>query len=124
MTYALRNIETRGKLFVGPGEEVYEGMIVGENPRTEDLPVNPTKAKHVTNHRAAGSDKSEALTPAVRFSLERAIEYIAPDELVEVTLKVSVFANEFWILPLERERPNEPMLNEIQFVWQSIHFYK
>ena len=85
MTYALRNIETRGKLFVGPGEEVYEGMIVGENPRTEDLPVNPTKAKHVTNHRAAGSDKSEALTPAIRFSLERAIEYIAPDELVEVT---------------------------------------
>jgi GTP-binding protein len=87
MTYALRNIETRGKLFVGPGEEVYEGMIVGENPRTEDLPVNPTKAKHVTNHRAAGSDKSEALTPAIKFSLERAIEYIAPDELVEVTPK-------------------------------------
>ncbi|MFL2929226.1 MAG: GTP-binding protein [Opitutales bacterium] len=57
-TYALRNIETRGKLFVGAGDEVYEGMIVGENPRTEDLPVNPTKAKHVTNHRAAGSDKN------------------------------------------------------------------
>ncbi|MBP51850.1 MAG: translational GTPase TypA [Opitutae bacterium] len=87
MTYALRNIETRGKLFVGAGEEVYEGMIVGENPRTEDLPVNPTKAKHVTNHRAAGSDKTESLTPAIRFSLERAIEYIAPDELVEVTPK-------------------------------------
>ncbi|MDG1324999.1 MAG: translational GTPase TypA, partial [Opitutales bacterium] len=86
-TYALRNIETRGKLFVGAGEEVYEGMIVGENPRTEDLPVNPTKAKHVTNHRAAGSDKTEALTPAIKFSLERAIEYIAPDELVEVTPK-------------------------------------
>jgi GTP-binding protein len=60
-------------------------MIVGENPRTEDLPVNPTKAKHVTNHRAAGSDKTDALTPAIKFSLERAIEYIAPDELVEVT---------------------------------------
>ena len=87
MTYALRNIETRGKLFVGPGEEVYEGMIVGENPRTDDLPFNPTKAKHVTNHRASGSDKSEALTPAIKFSLERAIEYIAPDELVEVTPK-------------------------------------
>ena len=87
MTYALRNIETRGKLFVGAGEEVYEGMIVGENPRKEDLPVNPTKAKHVTNHRAAGSDKTESLTPAIKFSLERAIEYIAPDELVEVTPK-------------------------------------
>lgn len=60
-------------------------MVVGENPRTEDLPVNPTKAKHVTNHRAAGSDRTEALTPAIKFSLERAIEYIAPDELVEVT---------------------------------------
>ncbi|MAS95586.1 MAG: translational GTPase TypA [Verrucomicrobiales bacterium] len=85
MTYALTNMETRGKLFVGPGENVYEGMIVGENPRTDDLPVNPTKAKHVTNHRAAGSDKTVALTPALRFSLERAIEYIEPDELVEAT---------------------------------------
>ena len=62
-------------------------MIVGENPRIEDLPVNPTKAKHVTNHRAAGSDKTETLTPPIKFSLERAIEYIAPDELVEVTPK-------------------------------------
>ena len=88
MTYALRNIETRGKLFIGAGEEVYEGMIVGENPRSEDLPVNPTKAKHVTNHRAAGSDKSEALTPPIKFSLERAIEYVGPDELVEVTPKL------------------------------------
>ncbi|MBL62469.1 MAG: translational GTPase TypA [Opitutae bacterium] len=85
MTYALRNIETRGKLFIGAGDKVYEGMIVGENPRTEDLPVNPTKAKHVTNHRAAGSDRTEALTPPIQFSLERAIEYIAPDELVEAT---------------------------------------
>ena len=85
MTYALNNIETRGKLFIGPGDKVYPGMIVGENPRTEDLPVNPTKTKHVTNHRAAGSDKTETLTPPIRFSLERAIEYIAPDELVEVT---------------------------------------
>jgi len=88
MTYALRHIETRGKLFIGAGEEVYEGMIVGENPRSEDLPVNPTKAKHVTNHRAAGSDKSEALTPPIKFSLERAIEYVGPDELVEVTPKL------------------------------------
>ncbi len=87
MTYSLGNIETRGKLFVGPGDLVYEGMIVGENPRTDDLPVNPTKAKHVTNHRASGSDKTVALTPPLKFSLERAIEYIAPDELVEATPK-------------------------------------
>jgi GTP-binding protein len=85
MTYSLTNIETRGKLFVGPGENVYEGMIIGENPRADDLPVNPTKAKHVTNHRAAGNDKTTSLTPALKFSLERAIEYIAPDELVEAT---------------------------------------
>ena len=85
MTYALGNIETRGKLFIGPGDKVYEGMVVGENPRTEDLPVNPTKTKHVTNHRAAGKDKTEALTPPLKFSLERAIEYIAHDELVEAT---------------------------------------
>ena len=85
MTYALTNIETRGKLFVAPGDKVYEGMVVGENPRTEDLPVNPTKTKHVTNHRASGKDKTEALTPPIRFSLERAIEYIAQDEFVEAT---------------------------------------
>jgi GTP-binding protein len=87
MTYALGNIETRGKLFVGAGDVVYEGMIVGENPRADDLPVNPTKAKHITNHRAAGSDKTSALTPPIKFSLERAIEYIEPDELVEATPK-------------------------------------
>lgn len=85
MTYALTNVETRGKLFVGPGDQVYPGMIVGENPRVEDLPVNPTKTKHVTNHRAAGKDKAEALTPPIRFSLERAIEYVNHDELVEAT---------------------------------------
>jgi len=85
MTYSLSNIETRGKLFVDAGDKVFEGMIIGENPRTEDLPVNPTKTKHVTNHRAAGKDKTEALTPPIRFSLERAIEYIAQDELVEAT---------------------------------------
>ena len=85
MTYSLSNIETRGKLFVDAGDKVFEGMIIGENPRTEDLPVNPTKAKHVTNHRAAGKDKTETLTPPIRFSLERAIEYIAQDELVEAT---------------------------------------
>lgn len=87
MTYSLTAIETRGKLFVGPGDMVYEGMIIGENPRTDDLPVNPTKAKHVTNHRASGNDKTTSLTPPLKFSLERAIEYIAPDELVEATPK-------------------------------------
>jgi GTP-binding protein len=66
---------------------VYDGMIVGENPRTDDLPVNPTRSKQLTNFRASGSDKGIQLTPPIRFSLERAIEYVAADELVEVTPK-------------------------------------
>ena len=85
MPYALDMIQSRGKLFVGPGEEVYSGMIVGENPRKEDMPVNPAKAKQLDNMRASGSDKGIQLAPPVKFSLERAIEYIAPDELVEAT---------------------------------------
>lgn len=86
-SYALDTIQVRGKLFIGAGELVYDGMLVGENPRADDLPVNPTRAKQLTNFRAAGSDKGIQLTPPVRFSLERAIEYIAPDELVEATPK-------------------------------------
>ena len=85
--YSLDTLETRGKLFIGPGDEVYEGMIVGENPRADDLPVNPTKAKHVTNHRSNGDGKGIQLSPPLRFSLERAIEYISADELVEATPK-------------------------------------
>ncbi len=85
--YALDTIQDRGKLFVTAGDQVYEGMIVGENPRTDDLPVNPTRSKQLTNFRAAGSDKGIQLTPPIIFSLERAIEYIAPDELVEATPK-------------------------------------
>ncbi|MFP4157071.1 MAG: translational GTPase TypA [Opitutales bacterium] len=85
MPYALDMIQNRGKLFVGPGAEVYAGMIVGENPRKEDMPVNPAKAKQLDNMRASGSDKGIQLAPPLEFSLERAIEYIAPDELVEAT---------------------------------------
>ena len=85
MPYALDMIQNRGKLFIDPGESVYEGQIIGENPRKEDLPVNPTKAKQLDNMRASGSDKGIQLAPPQRFSLERAIEYIASDELVEAT---------------------------------------
>ncbi len=85
MPYALDMIQNRGKLFIGPGEEVYGGMVVGENPRKEDMPVNPAKAKQLDNMRASGSDKGIQLAPPLKFSLERAIEYIAPDELVEAT---------------------------------------
>ncbi|MBL9142362.1 MAG: translational GTPase TypA [Verrucomicrobiaceae bacterium] len=86
-SYALDTIQDRGKLFIAPGDNIYEGMIVGENPRTDDLPVNPTRAKQLTNFRSAGNDKNAMLAPPIRFSLERAIEYIAGDELVEVTPK-------------------------------------
>jgi GTP-binding protein len=86
-SYALDTIQVRGKLFIGAGELVYDGMIIGENPRADDLPVNPTRSKQLTNFRAAGNDKGIQLTPPIRFSLERAIEYIAPDELAECTPK-------------------------------------
>ena len=83
--YGLDALESRGILFVGAGEEVYEGMIVGENPRTEDMPVNPTKAKQLTNFRSQGDGKGIQLSPHKKFTLERAIEYIASDEYVEAT---------------------------------------
>ena len=85
--YALEMVQERGKLFVGPGEEVYEGMIVGENPRNEDIACNAVRAKALTNFRSQGSGVATGLTPATKLSLERAIEYIAADEFVEVTPK-------------------------------------
>jgi GTP-binding protein len=83
--YTLFNLQARGQLLVGPQTNVYEGMIVGINSRNEDLVVNPTKEKHLTNVRAAGSDENIILTPPVQMSLERALEFIAEDELVEIT---------------------------------------
>jgi GTP-binding protein len=85
--YALVMCQERGKLFVGPGEAVYEGMIVGENPRNEDIAVNAVREKKLTNFRSQGEGVATGLTPAVKLSLERAIEYIAADEFVEVTPK-------------------------------------
>ena len=85
--YALNNIQERGRLFIGPQEDVYEGMIVGENARPEDLPVNPCKAKHLTNMRSQGEGKGIQLEAPLRMSLERAIEYIDIDEYVEATPK-------------------------------------
>jgi GTP-binding protein len=85
--YALNNIQERGRLFIGPQEDVYEGMIVGENRRPEDLPVNPCKEKHLTNMRSQGDGKGIQLEGVLRMSLERAIEYIDTDEYVEATPK-------------------------------------
>jgi GTP-binding protein len=85
--YALNNIQERGQLFVGPQEDIYEGMIVGENARPEDLPVNPCKQKHLTNMRSQGEGKGIQLEAPLRMTLERAIEYIELDEFVEATPK-------------------------------------
>ncbi len=87
LAYALYNLQERGRLMIGHGDAVYEGMVVGIHSRGNDLVVNPTKAKQLTNIRAAGSDENILLTPAVRFSLEQALEFIDDDELVEVTPK-------------------------------------
>ena len=87
VTYGLYNAQERGTLFITPGTKVYEGMIVGENARYDDLVVNVCKKKHVTNMRASGSDDSLRLTPPTNLSLEQALEFIAEDELVEMTPK-------------------------------------
>ncbi len=86
-SYALVMCQERGKLFVGPGEAVYEGMVIGENPRNEDIAVNAVREKKLTNFRSQGEGVAAGLTPAAKLSLERAIEYIAADEFVEVTPK-------------------------------------
>jgi len=86
-SYALMSLQDRGTLFVGPGEEVYEGMVVGENARADDLDVNAIKEKQQTNMRAASADVLVRLSPAKRLSLEAALEFLRDDECVEVTPK-------------------------------------
>ena len=84
-TYTLMSLQDRGSLFVGPGVTVYEGMIIGENPRAEDMDVNPTKEKKLTNVRSSTADELERLTPPKQMTLEGALEFLAADECVEVT---------------------------------------
>ena len=83
--YACFNLQDRGVLFTAPGDDVYEGMVVGENSRDNDLIVNVIKGKQLTNVRASGSDENIILTPPRKFTLEQAIDYIQDDELIEVT---------------------------------------
>ena len=85
--YGLFNAQERGRLFLAPGVPVYEGMVVGASPKAEDITVNVCKKKHLTNTRASGSDDALKLTPPSIMSLEQALEFIADDELVEVTPK-------------------------------------
>ena len=83
--YALWNLQERGRMFLDPNVEVYEGQIIGLHNRDNDLTVNPTKGKQLTNVRASGSDENIMLTPPIRHTLEQALEFIDDDELVEVT---------------------------------------
>jgi GTP-binding protein len=104
VAYALNALEDRGVLFVSPGEDLYEGMVVGENAKPQDLEVNPLKSKQLTNFRASGpKDESIRLTPPRRMTLEQAIAYIQDDELVEVTPKHIRIRKRF-LNPHERKR--------------------
>ena len=100
---ALFNLQKRGKLFAEPQLEVYEGMIVGLNSRNDDMAVNPTTAKQLTNVRASGTDAALTLTPAVKFTLEQALEFIQDDELVEVTPK-AIRLRKRYLTESERKR--------------------
>jgi GTP-binding protein len=103
VAYALWNLEERGRLFIGPGESVYEGMVIGESSRSGDLEVNPLKGKKLTNIRAAGKDDAVILTTPARMSLEVAIAYVDDDELVEVTPD-EIRIRKRWLDPHERKR--------------------
>ncbi|WP_299660453.1 translational GTPase TypA [uncultured Ruegeria sp.] len=103
VAYALWNLEERGRMFVGPQTEVYQGMVIGEHSRDNDLEVNPLKGKKLTNVRASGSDDAVRLTPHIQYSLEEAIAYIDDDELVEVTPN-AIRLRKRYLDPHERKR--------------------
>ena len=101
--YALFKLEPRGRMFVRPGDPVYEGMVIGIHTRDNDLVVNPVREKKLTNIRAAGKDENVILTPALELTLESAIEFIADDELVEITPK-SIRIRKRYLSEHERRR--------------------
>ena len=103
VAYALFNLQERGKLFLGPGERVYAGQIVGEHSREADIIVNPAKGKKLTNMRASGSDDAVILTPHMQMTLEECISYINDDELVEIT-PLSIRLRKMILGGLERKR--------------------
>src|SRR3546814_3086406 len=103
VAYALWNLEERGLLFIGAGEKIYAGMVIGEHTRGNDLDVNPLKSKQLTNIRAAGKDDAILLTAPTRMTLERAIAYIAEDELCEVTPE-AIRLRKRYLDPNERKR--------------------
>jgi GTP-binding protein TypA/BipA len=101
--FALLKLQERGRLFVGPGEDVYEGMVVGENARADDLDVNAVREKKLTNMRAAGADETVKLVPAHRLSLDQALEFIREDESVEVTPE-AIRLRKVELDPIERQK--------------------
>ena len=106
IAYSMNKLLDRGRFFVEPGEEIYGGMVVGEHTRERDLNVNICKTKKLTNVRASGSDEKVALPPAIKFSLEEALEYIQEDELVEVTPH-HMRIRKILLDPLERKRKSD-----------------
>jgi GTP-binding protein len=109
--YALWKLEDRGKMFIGHGEKVYQGMVIGEHNRDNDLEVNPIKGKQLTNMRASGKDDAIRLTPPVIMTLEQAIAYIEDDELVEVTPK-SIRIRKSMLNSNDRKRANKKSNDE------------
>jgi len=103
VAFALFNLEPRGRMFVSPGERLYEGMVIGIHSRDNDLIVNPVKGKKLTNVRAAGKDENVVLTPPIQLTLESAVEFIEDDELVEVTPK-SIRLRKLHLSEHERKR--------------------
>jgi GTP-binding protein len=106
--YAIDKLQDRGKFFVEPGESIYSGQVVGEHNRNNDLPVNLTKSKKLTNMRASGSDDKMRIAPAIKFSLEEAMEYIQKDEYVEITPK-SLRIRKIYLDENERKRMSSQM---------------
>jgi GTP-binding protein len=103
--YAIDSLQDRGKFFIEPGEVVYTGQIVGEHSKENDIEVNVQRGKKLTNMRASGSDKAIKIVPAIKFSLEEALEYIEEDEMVEVTPK-SIRLRKIYLDSNERKRYN------------------
>jgi GTP-binding protein len=103
VAYALFNLQDRGKMFIDPQDDVYQGMIVGENSRGNDLDINVLKGKKLTNVRASGTDDAVTLTPPIKMTLEEMISYIQDDELVEVTPNFLRLRKKF-LLPHERKK--------------------
>lgn len=111
VAYALSKIQERGRLFVNPGDALYEGMIIGEHSRENDIVVNPIKGKQLTNIRASGTDEAIRLVPPVRLTLESAVEFINDDELVEITPK-SIRLRKRWLKEFERRRASRAERDE------------